>query len=243
MSGHCVGTHEAALRLALGAPRLPDPRTEPVPDGALADKRILDLGAGPNPWPWVAGGPTYLHRRAVKVTFDLPDAERPAEHEALWSDHHIAGDIDAFDWPDFLSRSCDALGVEDCADVAFDVIVAVELIEHVEAPGGLLRIISQLLEPRGGCAIVTTPNIGHPAARRFFADNGVPLWFTAGDLKSTGHLYPILPHTLEELARRAGLRVAAHAYNEPPPHWCEAATDAEREDVHENVHVWRLEKR
>src|SRR6266852_67536 len=49
----------------------------------------------------------------------------------------------------------------------FDLVVTVEVIEHVESPIGFLRNIGQLLAP-GGVAVITTPNVDSLPARAKF---------------------------------------------------------------------------
>lgn len=50
----------------------------------------------------------------------------------------------------------------------FDLVVAVEVIEHVESPIGFLRNVGRLLAP-GGVAVITTPNVDSlPARVKFF---------------------------------------------------------------------------
>jgi SAM-dependent methyltransferase len=49
----------------------------------------------------------------------------------------------------------------------FDLVTAIEVIEHVESPIGFLRNIGALLAP-GGVAVLTTPNLDSLAARAKF---------------------------------------------------------------------------
>ena len=60
-----------------------------------------------------------------------------------------------FDQPDFASQ----LGV-----ARFDLITAIEVIEHMESPIGFLRNIGNMLIP-GGVAVITTPNVESLPAR------------------------------------------------------------------------------
>jgi SAM-dependent methyltransferase len=60
-----------------------------------------------------------------------------------------------FDQPDFATR----LGVN-----SFDIITAIEVIEHVESPIGFLRNVRRLLLP-SGVAVLTTPNVDCLPAR------------------------------------------------------------------------------
>lgn len=60
----------------------------------------------------------------------------------------------------------DALGVGE-----FDLVTAIEVIEHLEAPIAFLRGIAQLLAP-GGVAVITTPNVDSLPARVKFLLKG-----------------------------------------------------------------------
>jgi 2-polyprenyl-3-methyl-5-hydroxy-6-metoxy-1,4-benzoquinol methylase len=54
---------------------------------------------------------------------------------------------------------------------SFDLVTAVEVVEHVESPIGFLRNISRLLTPRG-VAVITTPNVDSLPARVKFLLTG-----------------------------------------------------------------------
>ena len=60
-----------------------------------------------------------------------------------------------FDQPDFAT----SLGVN-----SFDIVTAIEVIEHVESPIGFLRNVRRLLSPTG-IAVLTTPNVDCLPAR------------------------------------------------------------------------------
>ena len=60
-----------------------------------------------------------------------------------------------FNQPDFAAR----LGVN-----SFDIVTAIEVIEHVESPIGFLRNVRELLAP-AGVAVLTTPNVDCIPAR------------------------------------------------------------------------------
>lgn len=60
-----------------------------------------------------------------------------------------------FDQPDFAT----SLGVN-----SFDIVTAIEVIEHVESPIGFLRNVRRLLSPNG-VAVLTTPNVDCLPAR------------------------------------------------------------------------------
>lgn len=229
MGGHAIGTHDAALRLVLGLDRIPDPRYDRsvVAARPLANKRILDLGAGPNPWPWVAGGPDYIAGRGLKVSVDLPGVTGP-DHAHLWEDRRVGLDLN-------YGLSLDLV----CAAGLFDVVIAVEVIEHIENPWLLMRGIAGALSPTG-VAVVSSPDISRPWAREQYAQVGMLPWFPADC--AGGHITPIFPHLLAEMARRAGLRIDGEAWNEPPPHWVEQATREEIDSVTGTIKLWRLRR-
>jgi SAM-dependent methyltransferase len=66
------------------------------------------------------------------------------------------------DEPDFASR----LG-----ERAFNLVTAVEVIEHLESPIGFLRNVRRLLKP-DGIAVITTPNVDNAPARVKFLLTG-----------------------------------------------------------------------
>ena len=230
MGGHAAGCHEAALRLALRRDDLPDVRTDESvmrsqPFQAL---NILDLGCGQHPFPWVAGGPEYLVGRAVKAVVDLPNEPGPKD-EHLWYDDRYGLNLDRLEQMD-----------DPIPWMSWDVVIAIELIEHVENPWSLLRMISRWMR-QDGIAIVSTPNLDGDDARHAYATSGHLKWFPPDF--GLGHISPIHGYIFREMAERAGLEITGQAYNEPPPHWVETATDAEIAEVHETVQVWRLERR
>jgi SAM-dependent methyltransferase len=100
--------------------------------------------------------------------------------------------------PDFSSR----LG-----EGSFDLVSAVEIIEHLENPVGFLRNVRRLLKPEGA-ALVTTPNMeSAPARARLLLTGKLHMM----DEKVPTHITPIF---FDLFARvylpRAGLAVAEH---------------------------------
>src|SRR5512135_2716132 len=53
------------------------------------------------------------------------------------------------------------------ADRDFDLVMAVEVLEHLESPRAFLREIHRVLRP-GGLAVITTPNIASLPSRILF---------------------------------------------------------------------------
>lgn len=221
---HALGTHHAALRLATDDRTYPDP-VRSVP---FAGKRILDLGSGAHPFPHVDMGWRFIEAGVkLRVTADLPGSPAP-ELPQMASDHHKEMDVGARRWP------LEAFG-------AFDLIIACELLEHLENPWAFLRLCNLHLAP-DGCVIVSTPDITTVRSRQHFRKEGFFPWFAPPHIASEGHITPIFPHLLEEMAKRAGLKIADEAFNEPPRSWWDRATPAERQDILNVVRVYRLER-
>ena len=94
------------------------------------------------------------------------------------------------------------------AEGPFDVIVAGELIEHVEDLGMLFRSAEHLLAPEGEL-ILTTPNPWAPARVRA-GQRGI-VW------ENVDHVAFAFPSGVAELAERHGLQLAEAAVTAPRP--------------------------
>ncbi|HET6266447.1 MAG TPA: methyltransferase domain-containing protein [Acidobacteriota bacterium] len=86
----------------------------------------------------------------------------------------------------------------------FDVITAIEIIEHMENPTHFLRECRKLLKP-GGALILTTPNIESVPSRIKLLFKGKVKHFGKGD--DPTHISPIISTILPRLSARSGLRV------------------------------------
>lgn len=96
------------------------------------------------------------------------------------------------------------------------LVTAVEVIEHLASPLRLLSAIAELLDPDGGLAVVTTPNVDNlPARVKFLLSGRLRMMDAAGD---PTHISPIFVDLLyRQLLPRAGLEVVAHTTY--PPDW------------------------
>jgi SAM-dependent methyltransferase len=101
------------------------------------------------------------------------------------------------------AKFADALGKG-----AFDLVTAVEVIEHLEAPIAFLRGLAQLLAPNG-VAVVTTPNVDSlPARLKFLLKGKLRMLDKHGD---PTHITPIFWDLLtRQYLDRAGLRLVEH---------------------------------
>ena len=101
--------------------------------------------------------------------------------------------------PDFGSR----LG-----EGSFDLVSAVEIIEHLECPIGFLRNVRRLLKP-DGAALITTPNMESAPARMKLLLTGK---LHMMDEKVPTHITPVFFDLFSRVyVPRAGLWMAEHA--------------------------------
>lgn len=85
----------------------------------------------------------------------------------------------------------------------YDVVAALEIIEHVEDPWGFLRFAAALARP-GGHILLTTPNPANFYSRLTFLTRGHMHQFAPSD-ESYGHINPLTPQEVDLIARRLGL--------------------------------------
>jgi SAM-dependent methyltransferase len=159
-----------------------------------AGKRALDLGAGRG----------ELSRRLATRGYEVTAVERyTAQFAAPVT--LVEADIDRrlpFD------------------DASFDVVMAIEVLEHLENPRAFLREIARVLRP-GAMAVVSTPNLTSVLSRMLFGACGQwDLFFNHrlrlrdpySDLVH-GHITPVPKWLLAHHARDAGLEVRRHRYS------------------------------
>lgn len=164
--------------------------TNVLPRYTRLGTRAADLGAGPGAMS------ERLHSFGCEV---LAVDRDPAAYKAAFP--FVALD---FNQPDFASK----LGAN-----KFDLVVAVEVIEHVESPIGFLRNVGRLLAP-GGIAAVTTPNVDSlPARLRFLLAGKIR---TMDDKSDPTHIAPIFSDLLRrQFLPRAGLKLNEHLFFPP----------------------------
>jgi SAM-dependent methyltransferase len=109
--------------------------------------------------------------------------------------------------------TCSAIGADGrlpYPDAAFDAVVSIEVVEHVENQFEFLRELARIAKP-GAAVIVTTPNTLNANSRVRALLQGFPLLFDPLPLGHrdvrhlSGHIHPIGPYYLAIAALRAGL--------------------------------------
>ena len=85
---------------------------------------------------------------------------------------------------------------------SFDVVVASEVIEHVENPWQFVRSIDKILK-KDGVAILTTPNTGSVISRLVFLLKGNLFQFEESDL-AYGHVTPVSLLKMNVIAEDTG---------------------------------------
>lgn len=150
--------------------------------GLPKSARILDLGCG--------SGAFLMRLRAegFRVLSGL-DIVPPDD---LPEDIHVSAlDLDT--------------GLMPFADGQFDLIVAIEVLEHVENLGTAISEIGRMLAPAGMC-MATTPNLHSIEARlRLLLQGGLKQFDAIGD---PTHITPFFRYPFTQLLARHGLRVA-----------------------------------
>ena len=158
----------------------------------LQGKRICDIPCGAGAFS------AELAARGARVSAVDIEAAEPFYHDRT---QRVLGDAN--------------LGLP-FADAAFDVVVSIEGIEHLENPSFFLRECQRVLGPRG-LLFLTTPNIDGIRSRWQFFAKGYHRYFApkGPGRKEHGHLLPVDTVFLHGAAARAGLAVLAHTHNQP----------------------------
>jgi len=137
-----------------------------------------------------AADDTWLHRRLCRVARSCPVVDV------------LSDEIDRLRARGF-NVLCHDLS-ETPLDETFELVVCGELIEHLDAPGPLLRNVKRMLRP-GGLCVLTTPNPWYlnPIVKNCL---GATVFEENAD-----HVAWFDPWTIAALAERCGLRLARFA--------------------------------
>jgi 2-polyprenyl-3-methyl-5-hydroxy-6-metoxy-1,4-benzoquinol methylase len=149
--------------------------------GLSADISILDIGCGTGAWLDRLANQGFRNLHGIDL-----DIKQFATSQATCSQANL-------DYDDF-----------DLDNQKFDLITAIEVIEHLENPGRLLYHISSHLSD-GGYFLMTTPNIHSVSCRlRFFLTGKLASFDEKGDQT---HIYPVLLDALFRVLPRYSLEI------------------------------------
>ena len=88
----------------------------------------------------------------------------------------------------------------------FDLVVAIEIIEHLHGPRHFIRNCLQALNSNG-FLLLTSPNTESWLSRIRFLRDGHFLWFDETDYTSYGHLTPIFSWQIRQICRELGAQL------------------------------------
>jgi len=152
--------------------------------------RVLDVGGGAG-WELLALRESDSRVQATQVVDLDPGAQALAQANGHG---YFCGRIEDFE-----------------TEERFDLVVLLNLIEHVQDPEQVMRKVRSLLAP-GGLVLVKTPNWDALDARLFRQDS----W--AG-LHCPRHWVLFTKRSFAMLARRSGLKIRAASYTQGAPFW------------------------
>jgi SAM-dependent methyltransferase len=158
------------------------------------DTHLVDVGAGRGHLVHALG--EYLKARGLN----------PAEHLS-------ACDLipDSFAYEEIACGQIYPDGRLPFPDESFEIVVSIEVIEHVENQFFFWRELARIAKP-GAMVIVTTPNVLNINSRLRSLFTGFPLLFEPLPLdghdprRLSGHIHPVTPYYLAYGALRAGLK-------------------------------------
>jgi SAM-dependent methyltransferase len=91
----------------------------------------------------------------------------------------------------------------------FNLITALEIIEHLDCPRNFLKTIHQLLA-KDGYLLVTTPNIGHWSGRLRFLASAEHRYFKESDYYEQRHITAITDLHMKLMFREIGYELVAY---------------------------------
>lgn len=150
--------------------------------------RVLDLGAAD-------GSVACALKERHCTVWGVERDERAAEDAGRVCDRVVVGDLES------------ATVWEILADETFDVVLALDVLEHLRDPGATLRRAASHMKPNG-IAIVSVPNIAHGAVRLNLLNGRFD--YTDLGLVDRTHLRFFDRRSAEALMTDAGLIVAEH---------------------------------
>lgn len=155
--------------------------------GAAAGRRVLDVGCVDHVGQEAAVGRPWLHAEVVRVADFVLGLDVLEDQVAKLRDRG------------FNVEAADVSNGRVVSDHPFEVVLAGEVIEHVEDPGALLRGLAANVADDGE-VLVSTPNPFAPHRSRL--GRRMVAW------ENADHLFYLFPYGMMELGERAGLQLA-----------------------------------
>ena len=158
----------------------------------ILDKKVLDVGAGRGYMSRMLG--EYLKQNGRKPSEVITACDLFPEY---------------FVYPDIV---CEKLAFSDSLpfdDASFDVIYAIEVLEHLQNPYSFIRETFRVLKP-GGKVIISVPNVLNLSSRLSYLCHGFfdmfePLSFKPEDAgRLCGHIMPLNYFYIDHSMRREG---------------------------------------
>ena len=171
---------ELLIKADLG---LHDQIAEAISKKAPKGSRILDFGAGEG----------ALSERLFDMGYKIIAADKDAEN---FKSKNCDFSLINFDQPDEV----DAFTLKHTNQ--FDVVLGVEVIEHVQDQWKYVRQLMTMAKP-GGIILITTPNTTSWLSRMIFLFTGRFHQFADSDL-SYGHINPVSPWEIELIMKGVG---------------------------------------
>ncbi len=168
----------------------------------VAGARALDLGAGEGYFSQLVGE-HLRHVAGIDPSAVLSACDAVPEQ---------------FRYPDVTCNGIGDAGELPYADEEFDLVLSLEVIEHVEDQFSFLREARRVLKP-GGTLVVSTPNVLNMNSRWRFLHSGFaqlfdPLPLDERDIVHTsGHIHPVSYYYLAYALRATGFRGIAVTYD------------------------------
>lgn len=94
----------------------------------------------------------------------------------------------------------------------FDIVIAIELIEHLENQFHFIKEVKELMNT-DAIFYLSTPNIENSFVRMRYFLTGRLYWFGKSELEGTGHINPIFKHILEYNLTQNNLKIKNHFSN------------------------------
>ena len=150
--------------------------------------RVLDLGTAD-------GSVARALKKRGCTVWGIEQDEQAAKAASQVCDRVIVADLEA-------KEAFEPLGSE-----TFDVVLALDVLEHLRDPAPVLKCAASYLTP-GGIAVVSIPNVTHGALRLSLLEGRFN--YTEQGLLDRTHLRFFDRHAAEQLISEAGLTISQH---------------------------------